>query len=1109
MFKSITSGLKNIFGNKYERDVATYQPLVEEINEIYEGLAALSNDELREKTFHFRSRIAEYLADIDNEVAVLKAKAEDEEDVLLQEQIFADIDKLLKQRDEEIEVVLKELLPEAFAVVKETARRFMENPTLTVQATDHDRALAANGKKTYVSIAGDQAIWKNNWQAAGGDITWNMLHYDVQLIGGMVLHDGKIAEMQTGEGKTLVATLPAYLNGLTGLGVHVVTVNDYLARRDSEWIGPIFEFLFLTIDCIDKYRPHSPERIAAYACDITYGTNNEFGFDYLRDNMVRSISERVQGKHHYAMVDEVDSVLIDDARTPLIISGPVAQDSEDQEYLSLKPFVERLLNEQKNIAAEYLNQAKKAFKEGNLGNDEGQAGLALLRAHRGLPKYRPLIKFLSEDGTRVQLQKADNFYMQEQSKNMHIADEPLLFTIDEKNRQVDLTEHGIEYLSKGQVDPSFFIMPDIATEMVNIDRDNSLDELAKADAKNRLAQDYSVKSKRIHSMGQLLKAYTLFDREEDYVVMDGQVKIVDEQTGRMMEGRRYSDGLHQALEAKENVKVGDVTQTYATVTLQNYFRMYHKLAGMTGTAETEASEFWEIYKLDVVVIPTNRPVTRDDREDMVFKTEREKFNAVVEEIVTLSNAGRPVLVGTTTVDISEKLSRLLKMRGIEHNVLNAKQHQREAEIVAVAGQAGRVTIATNMAGRGTDIKINDAVKAAGGLAIIGTERHDSRRVDRQLRGRAGRQGDPGSSQFYISLEDRLMRLFQSERIAKLMDSMGHKEGEVIQHRMVTKSIERAQTKVEENAFGVRKRLLEYDDVMNIQREAIYKKRDNALAGDRLTVDLNNMFHGLVEELVYGHKERGDFESFEKACLATIGLDPDLDPDTFAGSPEEELVDQLKQQFKTFYDRKYQQISEMIMPQIQNVYDTQRDRYKRILLPFTDGSTHPLNVTADLEQAVKSKGKSVVRDIQQAVTLSIIDEKWKNHLRSMDELKDSSQAASFEQKDPLVVYKMEAYKLFESLIMEINESVTSYLAKGGLAINTNVQQAREEKTNLKATRTNRAADEGERMQRAAAQSVGQSAAQQKPETFRRDDKKVGRNDLCPCGSGKKYKQCHGH
>jgi preprotein translocase subunit SecA len=1109
MFKSITSGLKSLFGTKYDRDVAAYEPIIEQINTHFEQMSSLSHDELRGKTLEFREQIKEYLAEIDAEIQQLHNEAEQSEDTAAKEAIFGDIDKLKKQRDEELEIVLKDILPEAFAVVKETARRFTEHDTITVTATEHDRKLATNPKKDYLKIEGDQVTWKNSWKAAGGDVTWNMIHYDVQLIGGMVLHDGKIAEMQTGEGKTLVATLPAYLNGLSGLGVHVVTVNDYLARRDAEWIGPIMEFLFLTIDCIDNYKPHSPERKQAYLNDITYGTNNEFGFDYLRDNMVRGLGDRVQQKHHYVMVDEVDSVLVDDARTPLIISGPVPQGSEDQEYLSLKPFVERLIAEQKKMASQFLNEAKRGIKEGNLGNQEGEAGLALLRAYRALPKSRPLIKFLSQDGVRVNLQKAENFYMQEQSKNMHLADEPLLFTIDEKNRQVELTERGVEFLSKIKDDPTFFVMPDIAMDMVAIDKDPELDDAAKADAKNQLAQDFSVKSKRVHAMGQLLKAYTLFDREEDYVVMDNQVKIVDEQTGRMMEGRRYSDGLHQALEAKENVKVGDITQTYATITLQNYFRMFHKLSGMTGTAETEAGEFWEIYKLDVVVIPTNRPIARKDEEDMVFKTEREKFNAVVEEITRLSKAGRPVLVGTTTVDVSEKLSRFLNLKGVDHNVLNAKHHQREAEIVSVAGQPGRVTIATNMAGRGTDIKISDEVKAAGGLAIIGTERHDSRRVDRQLRGRAGRQGDPGSSQFYVSLEDKLMRLFQSERIAKLMDNMGHEDGEVIQHRMITKSIERAQKKVEENNFGIRKRLLEYDDVMNIQRDAIYRKRNNALEGERLSVDLDNMFASLIEGLVYDHKEGGSYESFERAFFATLGFDPDITKADFEQDSADDVMDKVQDQFNAFYERKYQQITEMIMPQIKHVFETQSDRYKRILLPFTDGSTHPLNITADLERAVKSEGKSVVRDIEQAVTLSIIDEKWKNHLRSMDELKDSSQAASFEQKDPLVIYKMEAYNLFESLVHTINESVTSYLAKGGLVLGQpEVRQVKQERSALKGTRTNRAADEGERLQRQAAQSAGRGGKRQKVETFQRSEKKVGRNDPCPCGSGKKYKQCHG-
>lgn len=1104
MLKSITNSLKKVFGTKYERDVKTYMPIVHEINEIFEELQGLSNDELRQKTYAFKERIKDHLSGINEDIDNLKQQAADEEDLLEKEHLFEETDKLIEERDKHLEDVLKEILPEAFAVVKETARRFMENETLEVTATEHDRELASNANKSYIAIQGDKAIWKNSWTAAGGEVSWNMLHYDVQLIGGMVLHDGKIAEMATGEGKTLVATLPAYLNGLSGQGVHVITVNDYLARRDCEWVGPIFEFLFLTVDCIDKYRPHSEERKKAYRADVTYGTNNEYGFDYLRDNMVRSVDEKVQRKHHFTMIDEVDSVLIDDARTPLIISGPVPKGTEDQEYLELKPKVESLIAAQRKLATQYLTEAKQLFKEGKIGNQEGETGMALLRAYRALPKYRPLIKFLSGEGIKVNLQKAENFYMQEQSKNMHLVDEPLLFTIDEKNRNVELTERGSEFLARGSEDPNFFILPDIATGMMEIDSNEELSKDELVEAKNKLAQDFAVKSKRLHSISQLLKAYTLFERDDEYVVIDGQVKIVDEQTGRMMEGRRYSDGLHQALEAKENVKVGDITQTYATVTLQNYFRMYHKLAGMTGTAETEASELWEIYKLDVVVIPTNRPIQRDDQEDLVYKTEREKFNAVIEDIVSLSEAGRPILVGTTSVDVSERLSRTLRLRGIDHNVLNAKQHQREAEIVAEAGKPGKVTIATNMAGRGTDIKISDEVKKAGGLAIIGTERHDSRRVDRQLRGRAGRQGDPGSSQFYVSLEDRLMRLFQSERIAGLMDKMGHQEGEVIQHSMVTKSIERAQKKVEENNFGIRKRLLEYDDVMNIQREAIYKKRRNALVGDRLTVDLANMFHAMLESLVIAHKQNGDIDTFRRELLSLLGFDPEMEASDFNEGSIEDISNHFYFQFNDFYDRKFQQITDALMPAIKDVYEKQFHKYKRILLPFTDGSSHPLAVTADIEAAVKSNGKSVVRDIEKAVTLSIIDEKWKEHLRSMDELKESVQAASFEQKDPLVVYKMEAFNLFEELIFIINQSVTAYLAKGSLQDNRSVQQAREQKTDTSKMRTHRTGEE--QAARAAAEGVSRNRA--KPTTFKRTDKKVGRNDPCPCGSGKKFKQCHG-
>ncbi|HMQ07026.1 MAG TPA: preprotein translocase subunit SecA [Saprospiraceae bacterium] len=1093
---------KKIFGTKYERDVKQYNPVVDQINEFFQSYASLSHDELRNKTLEFKERITEYLSEIDSDIDNLETQALSEPDLEVKEEMYNEIDNLRKERDKHLEEVLKSILPEAFAVVKETSRRFMENSTIEVTATDHDRTLAASS--SYIKISGNKAIWANQWKAAGGDITWNMLHYDVQLIGGMVLHDGKIAEMATGEGKTLVATLPAYLNGLSGQGVHIVTVNDYLARRDQEWVGPIFEFLFLTVDCIDKYRPHSQARINAYRCDITYGTNNEFGFDYLRDNMVRSTIDLVQGKHHFAIIDEVDSVLIDDARTPLIISGPVPEGSEEQEYNALNPKILRLFGAQRKLAVDYLAEAKKHFKEGRTGHEEGEAGMALLRAYKALPKSRPLIKFLSEEGVKVMLQKAENFYMQEQNKNMHLVDEPLLFTIDEKNRNVELTDKGIEYLSRGEEDPNFFIMPDIALEMQILAEKEETEGVKLREEREVLIQDYSIKSRRLHSVSQLLKAYTLFEKDQEYVVIEGQVKIVDEQTGRMMEGRRYSDGLHQAIEAKENVDVGNITQTYATISLQNYFRMYHKLAGMTGTAETEAGEFWEIYKLDVVVIPTNRPVVRLDLEDLVFKTAREKFNAVIEEIQNLTSKGRPVLVGTTSVEISELLSRMLNLRSIRHNVLNAKQHQREAEIVAEAGKAGHVTIATNMAGRGTDIKISSEVKQAGGLAIIATERHDSRRVDRQLRGRAGRQGDPGSSQFYVSLEDNLMRLFQSERIAKMMDRLGHKDGEVIQHSMVTKSIERAQKKVEENNFGIRKRLLEYDDVMNIQREAIYRKRKNALEGKRLSVDLNNMFDGIIESIVTEGKTQGNYDAFRNACLQILSLDPVLDAATFMEADEEEVKELFTQEFKEYYSRKSEQILQILFPVIKRVHDNEGHRYKRIAIPYTDGRQNPLPISADLKEAVESKGKSIMRDIEKAVTLALLDEAWKEHLRSMDELKDSVQSASFEQKDPLVIYKMEAFNLFEQLIYKINYEVSSYLIGGKLMIDMGqgLQEAREQKTDLTKVKTSRE----EQAMRSAAEGV--SSSPQKAETFVRMERKIGRNEPCPCGSGKKYKYCHG-
>ena len=1096
--------LTKIFGTKFDRDVKKYTPIVEETLEFYKTLNSLSSDDLRNKTHEFRSKIKDHLAGISQDISQLEEEVKNESDLAVKEQLFKEIDELKKEKDGHLEDILNELLPEAFAVIKEVARRFKDNDRLEVTATDHDRDLAAT--QSYVTISGDKAIWSNQWKAAGGDITWDMVHYDVQLIGGMVLHDGKIAEMATGEGKTLVATLPAYLNGLSGEGVHMITVNDYLARRDCEWVGPIYEFLFLSVDCIDKYRPHSPERKAAYRCDITFGTNSEYGFDYLRDNMVRSPSELVQRKHHFAMIDEVDSVLIDDARTPLIISGPIPQGAEDQEYMDLKPAVERLVNAQRKLATEYLASAKNLISEGTTGYAEEEGGMALLRTYRALPKYRPLTKFLSQDGVRVTLQKTENYYMQEQSKNMHLVDEPLLFTIDEKNRNVDLTERGAEFLAKGGQDPNFFVLPDIGSEILEVEENESLSESEIAEQKQNIVQDYGVKSRRLHAVSQLLKAYTLFEKDEEYVVLEGQVKIVDEQTGRMMEGRRYSDGLHQALEAKENVKVGELTQTYATVTLQNYFRMFHKLAGMTGTAETEANEFWEIYKLDVVVIPTNRPIIRDDREDLVYKTAREKFNAVIDEIVGLSNAGRPVLVGTTSVDISEKLSRMLKLRGLSHNVLNAKQHQREAEIVAEAGKPGNVTIATNMAGRGTDIKISNEVKKAGGLAIIGTERHDSRRVDRQLRGRAGRQGDPGSSQFFVSLEDNLMRLFRSERIAKVMDRMGHKDGEVIQHSMVTKSIERAQKKVEENNFGIRKRLLEYDDVMNIQREAIYTKRGNALSGDRLSVDLNQMFESLTESIAIEHANQGNFETFRRASLETLGMDPKMDKAFFEESDPADILESFQREFFEFYEEKGSRMSAALYPLVKNVYENEGHRYKYIAIPITDGTNRELPISAGLEDAVNSEGSSIIQDIEKAVTLSLIDENWKEHLRSMDELKESVQGASFEQKDPLVIYKMEAYELFEQLVFKVNHDVTSFLGKGKLLIKEpeEVREAKVQSTDLSKTSANRGGAAAEAA-RAAAEGVSRRT---KPETFKREERKVGRNEPCPCGSGKKYKHCHG-
>lgn len=1106
--------IKKLFGNKYERDIKTVMPIVDSINEEFALLESVSNDELRNKTLEFKAKIAEFLKEIDDEINELKAQVEQTEDIDQKQDLFTEIDKLNKERDEDIEQVLKEILPHAFAVVKETARRLAQNEVLEVTATAFDRDLAAKlsgSEHPYVTIDGDKAYWKNSWMAGGNLIQWNMVHYDVQLIGGIVLHEGKIAEMATGEGKTLVSTLPAYLNGLAGEGVHLITVNDYLAKRDAEWMGPLHNFLFLTVDCIDKYRPHSEGRKAAYRADITYGTNNEFGFDYLRDNMSHKPSEIVQRKFHFTMIDEVDSVLIDDARTPLIISGPTQQDNREELFINLKPAVQKLEAVQKKLVGDLLRDAKKMIKEGNTGPEEGEGGLALFRAYRGLPKHRPLIKFLSEPGMMTVLQKTENHYMQEQSKHMPKADADLYFVIEEKNRSVELTDKGRYLLGKGAGDEGLFVMDDIGGIMDAIDKDETLNQEEVVRKKDEALLAFKDKNERLHALRQLLKAYTLFHREDEYVVMNNQVKIVDEQTGRMMEGRRFSDGLHQALEAKENVKIEKTTQTYATITLQNFFRMYHKLAGMTGTAETEAQELWDIYKLDVVVIPTNKPIARDDRNDLIYKTEREKINAIIDDIVDLTNGGQPVLVGTTSVQQSEMLSRLLNLRKLEHNVLNAKQHAREADVVAEAGRRGQVTIATNMAGRGTDIKISEEVRAAGGLAIIGTERHDSRRVDRQLRGRAGRQGDVGASQFYVSLEDKLMRLFGSERISKLMDTMGHKEGEALQHKMITNAIERAQKKVEENNFGVRKRLLEYDDVMNIQREVIYKKRNNALYGERLAIDLNDMFDGVATSLINEHKNTGDYKAFAQDVIRYLGIETNIDEATFRKEDNiDRLTDKLYLQARKHYDTKYQAIVQKVMPVINRVYNDPTTNYLKIGIPFTDGNKG-MEIGADLKEAIESNGNSLKRDLEKSITLGLIDNAWKEHLRDMDELKDQTQSASFEQKDPLVVYKIQAYKLFELFLDRVNKEVTSFLFKGNIPVQAteNIQEAQEIevdddlKTNIEQQK------ELEEMQRRAAASANQNTqVLEKPKTYKRDTAKVKRNDPCPCGSGKKFKQCHG-
>ncbi len=1092
---SIVNKILGLFlGNKYERDLKEISPYVEKVHIEFEKLQGLSNDELRDKTVEIKSRIKEYIREDEAEIVKLRDQAEKEGDVYKKEALYNEIDKIEKHITEKLEIILDECVPEAFALVKETAKRFKENSVLEVTARQYDRDLAATRES--ITVKGENAYWNNKWIAGGNEIIWDMVHYDVQLIGGVALHKGKIAEMATGEGKTVVATLPVFLNALAGRGVHIVTVNDYLSKRDSEWMGPIYEFHGLSVDCIDKHQPNSADRRKAYNADITFGTNNEFGFDYLRDNMAINPEDLVQRKHHYAIVDEVDSVLIDDARTPLIISGPTAK-SDTQQFDELKPKIEKLVSAQRKLVTQILADAKRLISEGK--DEEG--GLLLLRAFKGLPKNNALIKFLSEEGNRTLLQKTENFYMQNNSKEMPKVTDELYFIIDEKANSIELTEKGIDLISTSVEDASFFILPDVGSKIADLEK-SDLNDREKLKVKDELLQDYSVKSERVHTMTQLLKAYTLFDRDIEYVVMDNKVKIVDEQTGRILEGRRYSDGLHQAIEAKENVKVEAATQTYATITLQNYFRMYHKLAGMTGTAETEAGEFWNIYKLDVVVIPTNKPVVRADREDIIYKTKREKYNAVIDEILSLNRQGRPVLVGTTSVEISELLSRMLKMKGLKHNVLNAKLHQREAEIVAEAGKSGTITIATNMAGRGTDIKLTEEVKKAGGLAIIGTERHESRRVDRQLRGRSGRQGDPGSSQFFVSLEDELMRLFGSERIAGIMDKLGLKDGEMIQHPMITKSIERAQKKVEENNFGIRKRLLEYDDVMNSQREVIYKKRRHALLGERLSVDVANMMYDVTETLVDNYQKDGDFEGFDFDLIRSFSIDSPVTSQEFLKINTEEIVEKVYAKVLDTYKRKEESISQQAYPVLKDVYDRMSHVYENVVVPITDG-IKVFQVVTNLKATAESEGKELAKAYEKTVVLATIDDAWKEHLREMDELKQSVQNATYEQKDPLLIYKFESFELFKTMINKVNKDVVSTLMKGHIPTQDPDQvreaQRRRQVENLRTSKSD--------FSQYSSTAGGGQDKNQKTEPVR-VEKKVGRNDPCPCGSGKKYKHCHG-
>ncbi len=1086
---AIASILKKVFGSKADRDLKQIRPVLNKVLEAYGPIDKLSNDELRAKTEELKARLRECEAPFEKRIAEIKAKLDEDIPVHEKENLATESDKLVKDEDAEIEKVLEEILPEAFAIMKSTARRFKENATIEVTANDFDRSLSIN--HDFVHIEGDKAVYQNHWIAGGNEVTWDMVHYDVQLIGGIVLHQGKIAEMATGEGKTLVATLPVFLNALAGKGVHVVTVNDYLSKRDSEWMGPLYMFHGLSVDCIDKHEPNSDVRKRAYNCDITFGTNNEFGFDYLRDNMAVNMTDLVQRKHHYAIVDEVDSVLIDDARTPLIISGPVAKAQDDEQYMEFRPYVESLYQKQRTLVTQVLNDAKKAIAAGK--EDEG--GMLLLRAYKGLPKYQPLIKFLSEQGMKQLMQKAENYYMQDNEREMHIVTDELYFVISEQQHSVDMTDKGHDLLANAVSNPDFFVLPDVGSQIAEIQKNTELSAEEKQEKKDALMEDYSLKSERVHTVIQLLKAYAMFQKDVDYIVIDNKVKIVDEQTGRIMEGRRWSDGLHQAVEAKENVKVEAATQTFATVTLQNYFRMYHKLAGMTGTAETEAGEFWSIYKLDVVVIPTNRPVIRDDQDDLIYKTKKAKYTAVINKVEELIKEGRPVLVGTTDVETSELLSRMLRMRGIKHNVLNAKEHAREAEIVAQAGMSSTVTIATNMAGRGTDIKLSPEVKKAGGLAIIGTERHDSRRVDRQLRGRAGRQGDPGSSAFYVSLEDKLMRLFGSERIAGVVDKLGMADDEALVSGMLSKSIENAQKKVEENNFGIRKRLLEYDDVMNYQREAVYARRRNALSGERIEIDVRNMMIDSAS-IIAGRAEGMPYQDFEEYVMAQLSIDLGFDENFYSNTKGDKLADALCKQMQAVYERRMNTLAEKVYPFIKMIFEKQGNMYKNIAIPISDGRKM-LTLSVDLEKAYNTQGKEIAKALSRSIILYQIDEHWKQHLRDMDDLRQSVQNAAYEQKDPLVVYKLESYNLFATMLEELNKDVLSFLLRAFVPLR--------EDSEARPAQAPRSQDMSNmRTQRNDLTTNGE----QKARTPIHVDKKIGRNDPCPCGSGKKYKNCHG-